>query len=141
MNVEYALEQLKNNGFKLTDKREFILNLFAENKRYMSAKEVMELLKMNIPGLSYDTIYRNLALFTTLNILESTDLEGEKKFRLTCSGSKHHHHLICLSCNKTKHVDECPMTSITLNSDDFEIVDHKFEIYGYCKECQHNSKS
>jgi Fur family transcriptional regulator, zinc uptake regulator len=142
MNVENALKQLKTNGFKLTDKREFILELFAENKRYMPAKEVMELLKDKIPGLSYDTIYRNLSLFKELEILEATELDGEKRFRLSCSGSKHHHHLICLSCNKTKHVEECPMSSLQLKDDDFHIIDHKFEIYGYCQECQKdNSKS
>jgi Fur family transcriptional regulator, zinc uptake regulator len=139
MNVEHALKQIKNNGYKLTDKREFILELFAQHKRYMSAKEVMEQLKDKIPGLSYDTIYRNLSLFKELDILEATDLDGEKKFRLSCSGAKHHHHLICLSCNKTQHVEDCPMSSLALKNDEFQIVDHKFEVYGYCKQCQKNN--
>jgi Fur family transcriptional regulator, zinc uptake regulator len=136
MNVEKALEQLKDNGYKVTDKREYILALFADNKRYISAKEVMKHLKSKLPGLSYDTIYRNLSLFTDLQLLEATELDGEKKFRLSCSTSKHHHHYICLSCNKTKQVTECPMTVLPINNDEFQVVDHKFEIYGYCAECQ-----
>jgi Fur family transcriptional regulator, zinc uptake regulator len=138
MNVKNAMEQLKTEGYKLTDKREFILTLFEENKRYISAKEVMEMLKGKVPGLSYDTIYRNLSLFAKLNILETTELDGEKKFRLSCSTSNHHHHYICLSCNKTLHVHDCPMTLLPLDNDEFKIVGHKFEIYGYCSECQKN---
>lgn len=138
MTVDEAIAILKKNGYKQTDKREDILRLFRNDKRYISAKEVLNTLKDQYPGLSFDTIYRNLSLFAELGILEVTELEGEKKFRFTCSVNHHHHHFICLTCGKTKQIDHCPMEIISDELDGFDIIGHKFEVYGTCKECQKN---
>ncbi|TWI57781.1 Fur family transcriptional regulator [Halalkalibacter nanhaiisediminis] len=135
MNVNEAMEILKEKGFKHTGKREDMLRLFANEKRYLSAKEVLERLQGEYPGMSFDTIYRNLSLFTEMDILEATELEGEKRFRFSCSTTEHHHHLICLDCGKTKHIHSCPMESIHQQFPDFEVTGHKFEIYGKCEEC------
>ncbi|MDE5413931.1 Fur family transcriptional regulator [Alkalihalobacterium chitinilyticum] len=139
MNVTQAMELLKEKGYKYTKKREEMLRLFADEKRYLSAKDVLEKMYKDYPGLSFDTIYRNLATFAQLEILEVTELEGEKKFRFSCSTTQHHHHLICLECGKTKAVHNCPMENINIAFPDFEVTGHKFEIYGYCKSCTHVS--
>ncbi|WP_026676323.1 Fur family transcriptional regulator [Fictibacillus gelatini] len=135
MDVLRAIKLLKEEGYKYTDKRKHMLQLFADEKRYLSAREVQEFLKTNFPGLSFDTIYRNLSIFVDLGILEETELDGEKKFRYTCPSGKHHHHLICLKCGKTKEIDACPMEKVTTDLSEFQITGHKFEIYGYCSQC------
>ncbi|MBB5173906.1 transcriptional repressor [Texcoconibacillus texcoconensis] len=136
MNVSEAMSLMSKKGYKQTGKREEMLRLFANEKRYISAKDVLEAMEKSYPGLSFDTIYRNLSLFVELDILEMTELDGEKKFRFTCSTESHHHHLICLDCGKTKHIEECPMDRFSDEKADFQIVGHKFEIYGYCQGCQ-----
>lgn len=136
MDVNQAVALLKEKGYKHTDKREELIRLLADEKRYLSAKEVLELMQKDYPRLSFDTIYRNLSLFVELGIFEMTELDGEKRFRFSCAPSHHHHHLICLTCGKTKQVDSCPMEQLEKKFDGFEIVDHKFEIYGYCLQCQ-----
>ncbi|WP_026689234.1 Fur family transcriptional regulator [Alteribacter aurantiacus] len=135
MNVEQALKVMKEKGYKYTDKREDMLTLFADEKRYLAAKDVLQALQERYSGLSFDTIYRNLSLFSELGILEETELEGEKKFRFACSTNDHHHHLICVDCGKTKHVHSCPMDAFEESAGDFQITGHKFEIYGYCGDC------
>jgi Fur family zinc uptake transcriptional regulator len=136
MNVAKAMSILKEKGYKHTQKREDILQLFSEQKRYLSAKDVLENMKGDFPGLSFDTIYRNLSVFAELNILETTELEGEKRFRFSCSTHGHHHHLICLDCGKTQSIKTCPMEQVSADLQNFSIVDHKFEVYGYCGECR-----
>ncbi|WP_017728350.1 Fur family transcriptional regulator [Halalkalibacterium ligniniphilum] len=136
MNVTEAMERLKEEGYKHTGKREQMLQLFSDESRYLSAKDVLESMQDDYPGLSFDTIYRNLSLFAELNILEVTELEGEKRYRFTCATSHHHHHLICLDCGKTKHIHHCPMEGINKAYPDFEVTGHKFEIYGYCEGCK-----
>ncbi|MDV2683157.1 Fur family transcriptional regulator [Alkalihalophilus lindianensis] len=136
MNIDQAMTALKDKGFKHTDKRADMLRLFSDEKRYLSAKDVLEHLQDDYPGLSFDTIYRNLSLFAELEILEATELEGEKRYRFSCSTTEHHHHLICLECGKTKHIHSCPMDSLEAVYPDFEVTGHKFEIYGKCQECK-----
>ncbi len=134
MNVKGALQMLKQQGYKYTDKRKDILEFFFSTTRYMTAKDVLSHLKDDYPGLSFDTIYRNLSLFADLGILEMTELEGEKHFRFRCSTNEHHHHFICTDCGKTERVDLCPMREMPqLNG--YDVTGHKFEIYGRCPEC------
>ncbi|MFC0188171.1 Fur family transcriptional regulator [Fictibacillus aquaticus] len=136
MTVNQAIAKLKEKGYKNTDKRRDLLEVFADEKRYLSAKDVQEALKNKYPGLSFDTIYRNLSVFAEHGLLEETEWEGEKKFRFTCSAGHHHHHIICLTCGVTRSVDACPMDSVSTNMEGFEITGHKFEIYGYCTSCK-----
>ncbi|WP_270179302.1 Fur family transcriptional regulator [Alkalihalobacillus sp. CinArs1] len=136
MNVSSALEILKNEGYKYTEKREDLVVFFAKEKRYLSAREVLTYMQKTYPGMSVDTIYRNLTLFRDLGILEETEWNGEKRYRLSCATDAHHHHLICLDCGRTRQIEACPMDNIPVYDSDFEVVGHKFEIYGKCGECQ-----
>ncbi|MBO8171225.1 MAG: transcriptional repressor [Bacillaceae bacterium] len=135
MNIGTALQLLKDKGYKYTGKREKMVRIFADQKRYMSAKEVLSHMQEDYPQLSFDTVYRNLNLFEELDILESTEFNGEKHYRFACSGTGHHHHIICTVCGKTRAIEMCPMSAFFGMPEGFEITGHKFEIYGYCEDC------
>lgn len=136
MNLSQALNVLKDNGYKFTGKREEMLRIFSLENRYLTAKEILEYMQKDYPTISFDTIYRNLALFQDLEVLEWTQLDSERIYRLSCTTTEHHHHhLICTTCGKTKEIKLCPMDAVLGEPEGFRITGHKFEIYGYCKEC------
>lgn len=135
--LEKALATVKENGLKYTKKRETLLDFLIKNNRYVSAREVYEHLNQLYPGLSYDTVYRNLREFCELDLIEDTELNGEMKFRFHCSeGFGHHHHFICTVCGKTEEIHMCPMNFFKEQLNGCEIEGHRFELYGRCRDCQ-----
>ncbi|WP_233554937.1 Fur family transcriptional regulator [Atopobacter sp. AH10] len=138
--TQQVVRIMKKNGYKMTDKRREIIELFAEEDRYLTAREVQERMVQRFPQLSFDTIYRNIYTLAELNVLEMTDLNGEKYFRFACSHiGHHHHHFICKKCGRTKAIPFCPMDTIEQELDGYSITGHRFEVYGLCDQCQQSS--
>lgn len=135
MELNEAIKEIKRHGYKTTTKRKDMLAFFAEADGYRTAKDLINYLEPTYEGISFDTIYRNLHLFDQVGVLETTDLNGEKNFRISCT-HHHHHHFICNDCGKTKEIDVCPMDDIQKSLSNYAIEDHKFEIYGLCPVCQ-----
>lgn len=136
--IQQALATLKENGYKYTKKRETMLTYLAKRNRYVSAKEIHQHMNQQFPGVSYDTVYRNLHDFSEIELLEETDLNGEMKFRFHCchGHQHHHHHFICTVCGKTKELDLCPMDFFEGQLPGCTIDGHRFEIFGRCEDCQ-----
>ncbi|SFD95266.1 Fur family transcriptional regulator, zinc uptake regulator [Lentibacillus persicus] len=135
MELNEAIRQIKDKGYKTTAKRKDILMFFAEANGYRTAKDLIAYLESLYEGISFDTVYRNLHLFHEVGVLETTELNGEKHFRFSCT-PYHHHHFICNDCGKTKELEICPMEEVQRSLGNYAIQDHKFEIYGLCPACQ-----
>lgn len=135
MNLNEAIDLLKEKGYKITNKRKDILNFFSKADGYRTAKDLNQYMETIYPGISFDTVYRNLHLYDDMGILEATELKGEKHFQIACSHN-HHHHFICNDCGKTKEINICPMDELQGMLANYQIEGHKFEIYGICPDCQ-----
>jgi|SRR5699024_2805290 len=140
--IQKAMDKMKEKGLKCTDKREEILDLLARESRYLSAKEVQEILQETFPSISQDTIYRNLNLFSELDILETTELNGEKLYQFSCmSKEHHHHHFICTCCGKTTALEMCPLDFFENQLPGCRISSHRFDIFGECEKCIKNTSN
>ncbi|MFC3418096.1 Fur family transcriptional regulator [Salinicoccus hispanicus] len=128
-------DKLKENSLKITQKRMRMIELFLDENRYLSAKDVQELLKEEYPDISYDTIYRNLYTLKDIDVLEQTTLSGEMHYKISCT-THHHHHFICDECGVTRVIHYCPVQKWEDELDDVEIKNHKVELYGLCGECK-----
>lgn len=135
MKTVEAIKILKDNGHKYTDKRKDMIDIFISEDKYINAKSVQKKMNSHYPGISFDTIYRNLHLFKTLGIIEGTEMDGEMKFRAACT-AHHHHHFICKSCGDTKVIEMCPMPEIKKHLPNVDIETHKLEVYGICENCK-----
>ncbi|HLS60698.1 MAG TPA: Fur family transcriptional regulator [Virgibacillus sp.] len=135
MNIKEAVRRLTDNGYKTTKRRKDILDFFSASDGYRTAKELNEHMETIYHGISFDTVYRNLHLYDELGILETTELNSEKHFRMNC-GQHHHHHFICNDCGNTKKINLCPMDDLDDTLANYLIDDHKFEVYGLCPLCK-----
>lgn len=135
--VNESMTKLSNKGYKYTQRRADLLALFDEDEnRYFSAKEVQQRIKVVYPKMSFDTIYRNLKLFTEEQMLEETELDGEMMFRKHCDPEiGHHHHFICHNCGKALPVETCPLDFYERQLPGVQIEEHQFQLIGLCAEC------
>lgn len=136
LSTEDIIGVMSAQGLRITDQRKSLAKLFAEREGYLTPKDVYEYMGKQYSGLSFDTVYRNLRVMEELGVLEQVVFEDGLKFRVGCDkDGHHHHHMICLQCEKTYPIHFCPMP-MTDAPEEFQIVKHKFEVFGYCKNCR-----
>lgn len=134
--AQEMLAMMARNGWRITDQRRSLAQIFASTDSYLSPKDVYDQLTAKYPSVSFDTVYRNLRMLSEMGVLEQFYfMEGGLKFKSSCL-DHHHHHLICLNCEKTLTFDYCPMEESLHLPGRYKIVNHRFEIYGICEECQ-----
>lgn len=136
MTAEQIIQLMADRGMRITEQRRSLAALFADGDGYLTPKDVYDHMGKLYPGLSFDTVYRNLRLMHDMGVLEQFVFEDGIKFRVRCKEEHHHHHVICMQCMKTYPVVFCPMNELSGLPPEFEVVKHKFEIYGYCKDCK-----
>jgi Fur family zinc uptake transcriptional regulator len=134
--VQEMLEVMSRNGWRITDQRRTLAQIFADADGFLSPKDVYDQMRDKYPGVSFDTVYRNLRMLSHMGALEQFYfMEGGLKFKGGCT-HHHHHHLICVNCEKTETFDYCPMNATLNLPGNYKIMNHRFEIYGVCEDCQ-----
>ncbi|WP_067932739.1 Fur family transcriptional regulator [Alicyclobacillus kakegawensis] len=134
---EQVAKRLKGAGYKFTGPRRLVIDVFFRHpEASLAVKDVLAEVQGECPHVSPDTVYRTVALLEKLGVVEPLDFSDEaKKYRLAC-GTEHHHHLVCLRCGAVMPLQYCPLVEVEDGVEGFSIVDHRFELYGYCKACQ-----
>lgn len=91
-------------------------------------------------GIDRASVYRTVALFERLGIIQRVQLGWKYKLELTDAFSRHHHHLTCLRCGRVVSFDESAVFEKELQrvarSNNFSIQSHQLEIQGLCPACQ-----
>ncbi|NLY09993.1 MAG: transcriptional repressor [Tissierellia bacterium] len=133
---------LKAAGYKHTKPRLSILEVMLENhNKHLSIEEILKLAQEKDPEIGIATAYRTLLLFEQLNMVYKLDFgDGLSRYEINEGNvGHHHHHLICLGCDKIIEakwdlLDE--LEEAIQEDEHFSIVDHSLKFYGYCSECQ-----
>lgn len=137
MGYEEILAELANKC-KITSKRKEILKILVHAKSPLSAKEIFARVRSAYPQISFDTVYRNLGILKDLNIVSQLDFQdGRSRYELN-RHQDHHHHMVCLKCGGAWKIPGCPVEYLDVKglSDDFKVINHRFEIFGFCRKCQ-----
>lgn len=88
---------------KTSVKRQAIMDALCASKEHPSAEMLYEQLKLEIPDLSFGTIYRNLSIFTQEGSAQVVcHVNGKERFD---GRTDPHAHLICKSCNKVSDIE------------------------------------
>ncbi|MDD3122963.1 MAG: transcriptional repressor [Candidatus Izemoplasmatales bacterium] len=137
--IAILLDKLKNNGLKNTKHRIEILKMLDKTDIPVSADKIYAKLKKTDILISLSTVYRTLETLIEKELVMKVQFESETKALYEMNKETHHHFFVCVGCNKIFPLKECPIHEHDFeveDSEDFEVIGHKLELYGYCKECQ-----
>ncbi|AFY40236.1 ferric uptake regulator, Fur family [[Leptolyngbya] sp. PCC 7376] len=133
--------ELNSKGWRLTPQREKILNTFLNliQGNHLSAEDLhMRLLEQG-EKISLSTVYRSVKLMTRMGILRELELaEGHKHYELNQS-QEHHHHLVCVQCNKTVEFEDVSINKHSIEQcqqQGFELIDCQLTITTICPEAR-----
>jgi len=129
-------KHLKQTGLKLTHQRLEILHILMSDVNHPSAEEVYERIKPKIPTISFDTVYRTLALFECHGIVSRVHyLDDKSRYD---PNTTHHYHFVCTRCKTIKDFYWSDLDELTVPTEVHrwgEINDRYLEIRGTCRDC------
>ena len=140
--------KFRGHGYKITAGREIVLGILAGSEKHLSAEEIYIKAHTLNPAMGMTTVYRTLDILTEMGLVNKFDFgDGRGRYELTGGphGVRHHHHLVCTSCNRvidyTDFIDEeVELLSRTekglTEKYDFKISHHLIQFYGLCCACQ-----
>lgn len=134
------IEKLKKKGHKLTPQRLAVVKILAESKGHPSVEQIYAQLKTNFPTMSLATVYRNVMLLKSLGeLLELGFPDGSNRY----DGNKPypHVHIVCVHCKRILDPDLDALKDVKaelVRETEFEIVSHRIDFFGICKQCKEN---
>jgi len=135
--LDQYLDKLKEGGFKLTPRRQAIIELFVDGKIHLTPEEVWEKLREQFDRCGFPSVYRNLESLVECGILTRIQQFDRKKHYGLCSalhGDHHHHHITCIKCGKVDEIKDCAIND-TKKIKGYKIVSHFMQVNGVCSGC------
>jgi len=128
------LDQLRDQGFKITGPRYQVVERVASREDNFTAEE----LAAELAPIGRATVYRTLKLLLDQGLVCRVIL-GDGSVCYRASHKAHHHHLVCLGCGATEDVHLADVETVLARvreATDYEVVDHRIEVYGLCPRCR-----
>jgi len=139
--IKAAEEICRGLGLKLTHQRLEILRELAIAKDHPSAEDIYKRVKPKIPPISFDTVYRTLALFERSGVITRVHHLVDRT-RYDPNTSKHHH-MVCVTCKKIQDFSWPALDGMEVPGETKEwgeIQGKYLELRGVCRECMENER-
>ena len=131
------VKMFKGKGIRITPQRLAVYELLSRGKNHLTADEIYEKIKVQLPAVSLATIYTVLELFKEKELVREIRISFDRsQFEARIDN---HHHFMCKSCKKIFDIDMHPCAALEKK----EVDGHKIEelqgyFYGVCKKCREN---
>lgn len=129
----FAINKLKELGYKITPQREYVLDLFLSSKEHPSAETLYGMVKEKFPYISLSTVYNTLNTLVDIGIAKTIYLEDKTYFD---PNTEPHSHFICENCGSIYDVEPIHLDLSVVKSENIAYSTAvEIFIYGVCKEC------
>ncbi len=138
MSAELWLEQLQDNGYRLTTARRAVVNLIVGTNHALTPLEVFEQARKKNPGLGLVSVYRTLEKLEELHLIQRVHQPGGCQAFIAASQG-HEHLLLCKSCGAVTFFEgddlEGLINSIARKTG-YKITEHWLQLFGVCASCR-----
>lgn len=124
-------------GVKRTRQRESVLSILENSQKPLSATDICSGMEKGGNSAWISTVYRILELFVKKGVVIKTNVMNNEMAVYELNRFKHKHYAVCMNCHKIITMDNCPMEKFIpkLEDEDFHVIGHHLEVFGFCKDC------
>lgn len=129
------IRRLKDAGERVTSPR---LHVFRMLRQHGPLPMLALRQKANTNGVDTVTVYRTVALFKLLNLVQEIGVGSNRMLELTDDFGGHHHHLWCTSCGRMLDFDDEALEKSMKAAEGrlgIQIDSHQLEVVGICNSC------
>lgn len=134
------LDQLQENGYRLTEARRAVVEIVAATNRALSPLEVFDLARERNPALGLVTVYRTLEKLEELHLIQRVHQpQGCQAF--IAASRTHQHLLLCQNCGEVKFFEGDDLDSLIATiskKTGYQIQEHWLQLFGLCENCRAN---
>ena len=130
------MDKLRRGEFKLTPRRQAIINLFVDCDTHFTPETVWKKLQKKFDRCGLPSVYRNLESLVECGILIRIQQFDRKKHYGLCTlpYDCHHHHIICVKCGKVDEITDCAIENKE-KIKGHKVVSHFMQVNGVCAQC------
>ena len=122
---------------RMTNQREIILRELRKSKRHLTADELYDIVKKDMPRISLATVYRNLEILSEAGLIGKLEISGrQKRFDYDV---EEHDHIYCVECHRVDNLNiERKRLDLQKQSvvKGYSITGYRLEALGICLDCQ-----
>ena len=137
--IDTYLERLRDEGYRLTEARRAVLEtIFAEDGDHLCSASILERVQGGWPRVGRASVFRTLDLFTRLAFIRPTYLHGNQTPVYVRLDGGHHHHIICINCQRVFEFEDCDLEDLTQQLEQefsAQIRGHLLEFFALCDHC------
>jgi len=130
-------QTLREMGYRVTPQRSMILDVLHRAEKHITPEEIHQQVAAQYPEVNKSTVYRTLELLKKLDLVDETDLGGNKLYYHHAEHG-HHHHLICQECGRAIEIDEAvfdPIKETFIRKYNFNPDFRHLAVFGRCVDC------
>ena len=136
---EQFIKYLRDNSYLVTRQRKRIAEILFNTAGHLSVEDIQTLLRQKKISASIASIYRTLEVLIKSNLVVQHRFGKRFKRFEAVRRDKHHDHLVCLHCGKVLEFKNDIIENLQIEvarEHNFNIINHKLDIYGFCSKCK-----
>jgi len=138
MTTEIWLNQLQENGYRLTEARRAVVRIIQNSTRALTPVEVFDMARKKYRALGLVSVYRTLEKLEELHLVQRVHQpEGCQAF--VAASQAHQHLLLCQNCGQVKFFEgddlEALIAAISKKTG-YQIHEHWLQLFGLCQNCK-----